>query len=63
MVREKGGRNMETKVIEFSMTTGWEWFVQLLSIALLIPIVVGTIVLIILGVRALTIYIKKNSKK
>lgn len=54
---------METKVIEFSMTTGWEWFVQLLSIALLIPIVVGTIVLIILGVRALTIYIKKNSKK
>ena len=54
---------MSTKVIEFSMVTGWEWFVQLLSLVLLIPIVVGPIIFIILGIRALSIYIKKNRKK
>ncbi|MEG0085101.1 MAG: hypothetical protein RR817_01380 [Niameybacter sp.] len=53
---------MESKIIEVSMQTGWEWFVQLFAIAFILFFVGGIIVLLVQAIRALTIYVKKNKQ-
>lgn len=54
---------MKSEVIEFSMNTGWEWFVQIFSIILLIGLLASVVVLgvvIFKAIKALNIYIKNN---
>ena len=46
---------MESKIIEMSMATGFDWTVQLV-------LVIGLGILIFKGVQVLNIYIKKNKE-
>lgn len=54
---------MQSKIIEVSMQTGWEWFIQLFAIFMILLMLVGIVaigILIFKAIQALNIYIKKN---
>lgn len=54
---------MKSEVIEFSMNTGWEWFIQIFSLILLIGVLASVVIIGILifkAIKALNIYIKNN---
>ncbi|MEG0502382.1 MAG: hypothetical protein RSD26_10340 [Cellulosilyticaceae bacterium] len=44
---------METKIIEFSMTTVWDWLIQLIALGLLGIIIAISIAVLILLIRKL----------
>lgn len=48
---------MDSKIIEFSIETGWEWFIQLFSLGLIALIFAILILVFILLIRKLK---KKN---
>lgn len=57
---------MKSEIIEFSMQTGWEWFVQIFAVLMLVGILIGVVAigfLMFKAIQAFSIYIKKNKER
>lgn len=54
---------MDSKIIEFSIETGWEWFIQLFSIGWIIFILATSVMIFAILVITFILLIRKLKKK
>lgn len=54
---------MNTNIIEVTDASWMDWVIQIGTLAVWIGLLVGVGYLLILGIKALSVYIKNNEKK